>query len=238
MEEVISFKGILLILKRRLVTLIMAVLICTSTVMLITYVFVIPKYSSEIDLVLGFSSESGHETLEREMDQLNFNITMLDTYDNLLNSPAVLAEVSADLEGGDYSIKKLQDMVSMSREEKSQIFTIEVIDSSPENAKQIVEKVVSVFQTKVQELLGSNQKISIIAPATVNSKAISPNAVLNMISGVIFGLLTGISLILFTEFMDKRVKNENFISSTLGYANLGVVSTINLRELSVRENRK
>lgn len=238
MEEVISFKGILFILRRRLVTLIMVVLICTATVMLITYICVTPKYSSEIDLVLGFSSESGNETLEREMDQLNFNITMLDTYNNLLYSPAVLGEVSADIGSKDYSIKKLQDMVSMTREEKSQIFTIEVIDSSPENAKKIVEKVVSIFQVKVQELLGSNQKITIIAPATINSKAISPNVALNMISGVIFGLLAGISLILFTEFMDKRVKNENFISSTLGYANLGVVSTINLRELSMRENGK
>jgi polysaccharide biosynthesis transport protein len=78
-------------------------------------------------------------------------------------------------------------------------------------------------QETVDVELPKLRMVSIMDPAVVQNKAVRPNKPLNIVLGVIFGLVVGVGLAFFIEYLDTSVKTIDDVERTLGAPVLGVI---------------
>ena len=91
-------------------------------------------------------------------------------------------------------------------------------------------------QIEIQKLLGARiaseqidlglpktQMVTIVDPAKPGNSPVRPNKTVNIILGVVFGLLTGIGLAFFIEYLDTSVKTIDDVERALQAPVLGVI---------------
>jgi polysaccharide biosynthesis transport protein len=76
---------------------------------------------------------------------------------------------------------------------------------------------------QVDKDLPKARMVSIMDPAVPDNKAVRPNKPLNIVLGVIFGLVVGVGLAFFIEYLDTSVKTIDDVERTLQAPVLGVI---------------
>jgi capsular exopolysaccharide synthesis family protein len=76
---------------------------------------------------------------------------------------------------------------------------------------------------KTDVTLPRNSMVEIIDIATPGLKAVKPNKTLNIALGIIIGLVVGVGLAFFIEYLDTSVKTIDDVERTLGSPVLGVI---------------
>ena len=64
-------------------------------------------------------------------------------------------------------------------------------------------------------------KISIISNAEASSSPVSPNNKFNLAIGLVIGVIIGIGIAFLLELLDRTVKDDKFVTETLGFTILG-----------------
>ncbi|QHC82930.1 YveK family protein [Lacticaseibacillus paracasei] len=131
-------------------------------------------------------------------------------------TPAKYSNLSAD---------DLAKMVSVSTQQNSQVFTVNVKDTNAVRARDIANEVAKVFEKKIATIM-SISNVSVVSKATANWTPVSPR--LNMIAliGLVVGVIIAFMWGLVREITDQTIKNIDFITDDLGLVNLGIVSYV------------
>ncbi|WP_424320454.1 YveK family protein [Lacticaseibacillus chiayiensis] len=119
----------------------------------------------------------------------------------------------------------LAKMVSVSTQQNSQVFTVNVKDTDPVRARDIANEVAKVFEYKITKIM-SVSNVSVVSKATANLTPVSPKLKLIALAGLILGILIAFAWGLISELTDQTVKDIDFITDTLGLVNLGAVNYI------------
>ena len=80
-----------------------------------------------------------------------------------------------------------------------------------------------IMAEKIDVGLPKTQMVIIIDPAKPGNSPVKPNKTVNIILGVVFGLLTGIGLAFFIEYLDTSVKTIDDVERALQSPVLGVI---------------
>lgn len=123
------------------------------------------------------------------------------------------------------SSEDLAKMVSVSTQQNSQVFTVNVKDTDPVRARDIANEVAKVFETKIAKMM-SISNVSVVSKATANSKPVSPRLNIIALAGLVLGVLLSLVWRLIRELTDQTVKTIDFITDDLGLVNLGVVNYV------------
>ncbi|MBC9722809.1 MAG: hypothetical protein H9W82_16485 [Lactobacillus sp.] len=129
----------------------------------------------------------------------------------------------------DFSIDQLKSIITVEQEEDSQVFNLFVVYKDPEIAKFINSCVASSLEKNISKLLGEENVVSIISPATVSTDPISPNLKMNTALGFILGMLISMLVIYIKSLKDSTLDIEDDIEKELQLTNLGHISTIKTR---------
>ena len=81
-------------------------------------------------------------------------------------------------------------------------------------------------------------KISIISGAVANTTPVSPNNKLNLVIGLVLGMMVGVGLAFLFELLDRTVKDEKYVMDTLGFPILGTVPEMSAKDLNASIRKK
>lgn len=123
------------------------------------------------------------------------------------------------------SVDELKSMVTISSQQNSQVFSINVKSKDPKLAADVANEVADVFKDKIGGFMKINN-VSIIDSAKANKKPVSPNTKLFTLAGLlVLGGLTFLYMLI-KELADTTIKSPDEVSQLFFMTNLGVIGHI------------
>ncbi|MDT1940053.1 MULTISPECIES: YveK family protein [Carnobacterium] len=230
MEETINLSELFEVIRKRMVLIIGGGLVGIILAAVITYFFITPQFNSSTQLLVNRAKDESQ--VATQWNDLQTDVQMINTYKDIIKGPVILEDVRKKLSTTS-SVEQLASKIEIITQQNSQVFTIKVTDSDPYKAADIANTVAAVFQEKIGGIM-SVQNVTQISSAHPNTSQISPKPMLNILIGFIVGIMGMVGVSFLLEFMDKTVRDEKFISETLGWTNLGTISEMNFDELNAK----
>lgn len=123
------------------------------------------------------------------------------------------------------SVDQLKKMVTISNQQNSQVFAINVKAKNAKEAAVVANTVADSFKNKIGDFMKINN-VSIIDSAKTSNVPVAPNKKLFTLAGLV--LLGGLTflVVLAKELSDTTVKSPDEVSQLFGLTNLGAVGHI------------
>jgi capsular exopolysaccharide synthesis family protein len=152
------------------------------------------------------------------------------TYRELVTKRPVLEEVIYRL-GQPEDVETLRDMVSVSVIRDTQLLRLSVESDDPIQATILANGTAQAFidQNDITDLTRTGS-VSVVEPATVPTVPVKPQVTLNMVLGLIAGLVVAAGLVLLMEYLDDTVKSEQDAERMAGLTTLGMVARFGRRK--------
>ncbi|QKS72614.1 capsular biosynthesis protein [Paenalkalicoccus suaedae] len=223
MEETISLKEILDVLKKRIAMIIAITVLAVSASGVVSYLVLTPQYQTSTQVLVS-QAATGASILSAA-NPFDSDSRYIDTYNVILQSPYILDQVNAELG------LTTDPTLSVRQEGDSQVVTITISDTDPVRAVETANVTAEVFRTEIATLLNVDN-IHILSPAVIEDALtpVSPNPPLNMAIGLVVGLMAGVGLAFLLEFMDNTLRSDDDIEQTLGLPVLGAISVMDEEE--------
>lgn len=232
MEETISLREIIDTLKKRLWLIIGITMAAVALSAAASYFLLTPTYDASTQILVNQSAEEGQHYTSGE---LQTNIDLINTYNVIITSPAILEPTLEEL-GLDRSQGSLRNQISVSAEGDSQVVLVTVEDEDPALAVQIANTLALVFQRDIVDIM-SVDNVSILASAELGEEPspVSPNPTLNMAIAFVVGLMAAVGLAFLLEFLDNTIKTEEDVEKHLQIPVLASISTIDASKVSAED---
>ncbi|WP_216830632.1 YveK family protein [Alkalihalobacterium elongatum] len=231
MEETISLKELFTTMKKRIKLLIILPMIAVVVSGLVSYLVLTPIYQSSTQILVNQSKTDMQNLTQAD---LRTNIELINTYNVIMKSPAILDKVIAELDLN-RSYGALNSSVTVGSAQNSQVVAITVQDEDPVMAAQIANTIASVFQREIVNIMNVDN-VSILSEAQPSSGPVKPNPTLNMAIAFVVGLMTAAGLAFLLEYLDTTIKTEQDIESVLGLPVIGAVSQ--MEEVTLKQPKK
>lgn len=235
MEETISLKEIFAILRKHLAAIFISMFAGLALAGIFTFFVITPKYSSQAQLIVTLPQS---ETTNA--NDVNTNLQMINTYKDMIVSDLVMTQVKDHLESEnnlDLTVGQLKESISINQSQNSQMFSIQATSTNAVSAQNIANTTALVFQENAQDVMNVD-KISIISSAVASTTPVSPNNKLNLAIGLVLGIMVGVGLAFLLELLDRTVKDDKFVTETLGFTVLGTVPQMSPKELAATIQKK
>ncbi|KRM57442.1 chain length regulator [Ligilactobacillus animalis KCTC 3501 = DSM 20602] len=199
---------------------------------IVTFVFMTPKYSSTVDLLVNQKTNDA---------AAQFNVQQADlqairTYKDVLTKGVILNDVLKEAKKKDNykgNIEQLKNDISISNENNSQVISVTVENTNPYVAADIANMVGDVFTEKIKKIMQVNN-VTIVNKATPVLKPVSPRKKLNLALGALIGLMVGVMIALLKELGNTKIDSEEFLTDELGLTVLGKVYHLDSRSKKYR----
>jgi len=227
MEETISLKELFLTLKKRLSLIIIITAIATATSGIVSYFLLTPIYQSSTQILVN---QTKSEEQFFNYNEVQTNLQLINTYNVVIKSPAILDKV-IEKENLDMTSVELNELVTVSSEQNSQVVNISVENEDAQKAADIANSIATTFQEEISTIMNVDN-VSILTQAQVgeNPSPIKPQPALNMAIALVVGLMAGVGIAFLLEYLDNTIKTEQDIENQLGLPVLGAITTINMED--------
>ncbi|UQB01320.1 YveK family protein [Pediococcus pentosaceus] len=231
-SQQISIGQILAILRKHIGLIFASTFIVTLLAAFITFFVMTPKYSATTQILVN--RKLSEDMAGAQYQQAQADVQMISTYKDIITSPTVLKTVNTKLQGqpgyGKGNVDSLKGSLSVSSQQNSQVFSITAKSTNPETAAKMANETATTFKSKVVKIMSINN-VSIVSKATPDDQPVSPRTKLNIVAGLVIGLILGIGLAFLREFSDRTVTSEEFLTEELGLKGLGIISEINATDI-------
>ncbi|WP_353421496.1 Wzz/FepE/Etk N-terminal domain-containing protein [Staphylococcus delphini] len=217
MEETIDLSKLFSILKKNMKYLIIIPIVFLVLSMVVTFLFITPKYSSSTQVLVN-QKETDSQMMSQ---QVQSDLQLVNTYSEIIKSPRILDKVSKNLKGR-YSSNEILGMLTVSNQAESQILNIAVENESREAADKVANEIANVFSKDVSKIMNVDN-VSILSKADHNGDKVSPQPLINAVTGVFLGLIIALIIIFLKEILDKRIKTEEDVEELLDLPVLGTI---------------
>ncbi|WP_426402142.1 YveK family protein [Lactiplantibacillus plantarum] len=188
----------------------------------LTFFVITPKYQSSVQILVNRkNTNAATEYVGQQAD-----VQMITTYKELIAGQVVLKPAKQQLSkryGIERSLNSLKSEVSVTSTTNSQVFSIAVTDADAKASAMIANQIARSFKNQVQKIIKVNN-VTIVAPAETPNGAVSPKKPLNMLIGLVVGLLLGFVYAAIRMLTDRRVHDADFLTDELGLTSLGLVN--------------
>lgn len=223
-----NISELLKLIRKRFVLIIGIIVLCTTGAGYASYNFLTPIYEASTQILI--TQQKDGQTQFNSQD-LQLNLQLINTYNVIITSPAILSKVIEDL-GLDSTPGDLQMNMRVSNEQNSQVVNISVQDPSLRQAVNIANSTVEVFQEEIKSLLNVDN-VKVLSPATYVKKSlpVKPDPILNMAVAALVGLMIGVGITFLLEYLDTTIKSEREVDELFALPILGLVGVISKKEI-------
>lgn len=224
MEETLTFKGLVKTIKKRLWLIMLITLIFGLLSAVVSYFILTPTYQLKTQLLVNQTSS---EQQLYETNEVQTNIQLINTYNVVIKSPAILEEVQQNL-NLDRTIEDLDSQIQVTSAKDTQVVEIVVEDTEPHVAAKIANTTAEVFQEKITGLMNVDN-VNILSPAVVkeNIQPVKPSPLTNITLAIVLGLMIGTAVVFILDYLDNTIKTEDDIADSLGLPVIGVIASMN-----------
>ncbi|MDR7079108.1 capsular polysaccharide biosynthesis protein [Neobacillus niacini] len=213
----INLQELFNVIKRRFLAIAVITILAGIVGMILNNTSIVPLYQSSSRIIIGADEES-RKTLQvivRDSSILDLVVKEL----NLSKSAEALA-----------------GQISVASVDGSQVVSISVVDTDPEQAALIADTTAKIFQEEVPKIVGQDY-IRSLSKAKVNPLPINPKSNNKVFMAIIGGLVVGVGLAFLLESLDDRIRSEKEIETMLGVQVLGRVSKMNKRNIKKKNGQ-
>ncbi|PGT76802.1 YveK family protein [Priestia megaterium] len=223
MDETISIKDLLQTLKKRWMIIVLLTLLSGITSGVISYYVLTPVYQASTQILVN---QKDSDDLALNATQVQTNVDLINTYSVIIKSPSILEKVVKELHLKQ-SVGALNQQVTVTRQENSQVFSLTVQDTDPDRATKIANTLSVTFQKEVPNLMNIDN-VSVLSKAVLkeNLAPVKPNPQMNILIALVIGLMVSIGLAFLLEYLDNTFKNESDIEKDLGLPVLGSIQKV------------
>lgn len=181
----------------------------------------VPMYKSTTSLVL-VSENKDSTSYNTSEQQLNKNL--VGTYSEIIKSKTILNEVISNLDL-DYSVVQLQNRVTVSSVNNTEIIQITVSDADPKLSTKIANQIANVFVKEVSKFYKLNN-VTVLDKAEINNKPYNVNYIKDNAIYVMIGLVLSCGIIFIFFYFDTTIKTSEEIEKKLGLNVIGIVPKV------------
>jgi capsular polysaccharide biosynthesis protein len=227
MEETISLRELMETLRKRMQFILMITLTAVIVSGGVSFFLLTPVYQSSTQLLVN---QSKSDQPAYNIGEIQTNLQLINTYNVIMKSPAILEKVIADLDLK-LTATQLNSKLTVASEKDSQVINLSVQDTDPKKAAAIANKTAEVFQEEIVKIMNVNN-VSILAKAEVgeDTSPIKPKPLLNIAIAMVVGLMAGVGIAFLLEFLDNTIKTEQEVEKLLGLPVLGSITRIKDQE--------
>lgn len=234
-----ELQGYLRVLKQKWwIVAVMAAISCTAVFLYSTY-YVQPAYQASTDLIVNKPADTTEGAIQTPVDQnsINTNLMLINTYKQIVKSPAVLQQVLESNPGLGLTPKELNDKIIIESVRDTQMMTISVQDSSYERAATIVTAISNGFRERVSTVMNLNN-VSILnaADPLENPAPVNTNHNVLYLFALMVSIMLGLGIIFLIDYLDDSVKSEHQIEQILGMTLLTKIPTIRKKDMARQAN--
>ncbi|MDG0030626.1 Wzz/FepE/Etk N-terminal domain-containing protein [Priestia sp. Y58] len=228
MEEAIDLRQLMGRLKKRFWLIALLTIIAATISGVVSFFVLTPMYEANTQILVNQakSKEQFYSSYE-----LQTNVQLIQTYNDIIKSPAILGEVTKEL-NLDMTPKQLSNQIQVTNSQDSQVAHIVVQDTNARLAVKIANTTAAVFKNEVPKIM-SIDNVSILAKAELDESLspIKPQPLLNIAIAIVVGLMAGIALSFLLDYLDNSIKDEQDIDQIMELPVIGVISLIDEEEL-------
>lgn len=238
MSSELDLRQYIAIIKKRLLLIIVFVLICTAAAAVISMYFKDPVYEASTKIIVN-QTTTQLATGQLDINQINTNIRMIDTYKEIIKTPAILDKVAAKYPQLGLTAIELSYKIQVSSVNNTQVMTLVVQDIDYKQAAQVVNAVSNVFREEIQHIF-KVENVSILNEAVLDAKPspVSPDIPLNIAIAFIVSLIISVGITFLLEYMDDTIKTEADVLQFLGQPTLAMISRMSLEDVNSNQTSK
>lgn len=182
----------------------------------------VPMYKSSTTLVLV--SENNGTTGGYSSSDQSLNKGLVSTYTEIIKSKTVLKPVISNL-NLDCTVSNLQNRVTVSSVNNTEIIQITVEDSDPKEAMEIANEIATVFMEKAPNFYKLNN-VAVLDKAEKNLNPYNVNYIKDNIIYIMIGLVLSCGIIFIFFYFDTTIKTSEEIEKKLGLTIIGIVPKV------------
>ena len=233
MEETISIKELFSILRKKIWLIIVSTVISVTTGAILSFYIITPIYQTSTQLLVNHTS---NPEARFNYGDIQTNLQLINTYSVIIKSSAILDLVRDELDLK-ITTNALNEKISVSSQQDSQVVNIVVQEENPNTAVLIANKTAEIFQREIIKIMNVDN-VTILAKAEIGEtpNQIKPQPILNIAISLVIGLMVGVGMVLLQEYLDNTIKSEQDIEKQLGLPIIGVVGLMN-KNIGIEQKR-
>ena len=227
------------ILRKRIWLIVAIVLITTVAAAVYSMFFKEAVYQASTKIIVNRAATQV-TAQQLDLNEINTNIRMIDTYKEIIRTPAIMDQVTAQHPEFGLTAEQLIGRIQVNSVNNTQVMTLSIQDTSYRRAAEIANAVSLTFQQEIPQLFNV-ENVSILneAKLDITPSPVAPNIPLNIAIGFIVSLMIAAGIAFLLEYMDDTLKTEEDIQQALGLPTLAMITRVDDQEKqkSLQENR-
>jgi len=228
MEDALSLKDVLGILRRRFWIVLAVVFVAVVAAALLSYVVLPPVYQADTSLIVNERSNVAQSTAGVDIGQIQTSQALAVTYAKIITSRAIMQDTIDTLRLPE-TVKQLTKMTTVQVQGQTEIIAISVRDKDAARAALMANTVASSFITQLPTLVNRVENVSVIDRAVPVTDQVSPRPLLNIAVAFVAACMLGVLLAFLVDYFDDTVKTSDDIKKLFGFRVLAVVPDMNAK---------
>lgn len=217
-EKSISIQELFVLLKRYMLIILAAGLVCGVLTYCVCSFFVTPVYEASAKMLVNSRQEQNGSLTN---DQITSSQKLVDTYAIIIRSQPVLEPVIENLDLS-IDLEVLAKKVTVTSVNDTQVMQIAVQSKDPEQALRIVEEIVNTCPDIIIEAVEAGS-VKTIEPAHLKKTPVAPSTNLFTVVAAFLGMAAVVVFVVLRFLLDNTYKSEIDLRSDLGLPVLGVI---------------